>query len=165
MGRANTTRNLPRASPAHGRTPWARAKLWLDDGTEDPFRAADEAFAAALGVPMRHWPGEQQQLLVSALPRLPAVLRQCAREVLGVPERVLCGECETRAVPPSAQVYAVAMRGHFNCSSCPVPFGHTIAPAAVITLQFFNLRDLRYFLFGYGGPYPHLKAIGIPVRL
>jgi Putative esterase len=42
----------------HGRTPWGRAKLWLDGGTEDPFRAADEAFAAALGVPMRHWPGE-----------------------------------------------------------------------------------------------------------
>jgi S-formylglutathione hydrolase FrmB len=41
-----------------GREPWGRAQLWLDGGTEDPFRTADEAFAAALGIPIHHWPGE-----------------------------------------------------------------------------------------------------------
>jgi S-formylglutathione hydrolase FrmB len=42
---------------ARGRAPWGHARLWLDGGTGDPFRAAGEAFAAALGVRMRHWPG------------------------------------------------------------------------------------------------------------
>lgn len=41
-----------------GRTAWGTARLWLDGGTQDPFRAADGAFAAALGIPMRHWPGD-----------------------------------------------------------------------------------------------------------
>jgi S-formylglutathione hydrolase FrmB len=40
-----------------GSTPWVAAKLWLDGGTEDPFRQADETFAHALGIPMRHWKG------------------------------------------------------------------------------------------------------------
>lgn len=40
-----------------GRQPWGRARLWLDGGDDDPFREADEAFAAALGLEMRHWPG------------------------------------------------------------------------------------------------------------
>jgi S-formylglutathione hydrolase FrmB len=40
-----------------GRAPWGRARLWLDGGTNDPFRVAGEAFAASLRIPMRHWPG------------------------------------------------------------------------------------------------------------
>ncbi len=40
-----------------GRTPWGDAKLWLDGGTDDPFKSAGEEFAAALGIPMNHWPG------------------------------------------------------------------------------------------------------------
>ena len=40
-----------------GRAPWGNARLWLDGGTTDPFRRADEALAAALGIRMRHWPG------------------------------------------------------------------------------------------------------------
>lgn len=43
---------------ADGRAPWGDAKLWLDGGDSDPFRAAGEAFGAALRIPMRHWPGE-----------------------------------------------------------------------------------------------------------
>ena len=42
---------------ARGRAPWGRARLWLDGGTADPFRTADEAFANALHVRIRHWPG------------------------------------------------------------------------------------------------------------
>jgi S-formylglutathione hydrolase FrmB len=42
---------------SRGRAPWGRARLWLDGGTGDPFRTADEAFAAALGVRIRHWAG------------------------------------------------------------------------------------------------------------
>jgi S-formylglutathione hydrolase FrmB len=42
---------------ARGRRAWGRARLWLDGGTADPFRAADEALAAALRIRMRHWPG------------------------------------------------------------------------------------------------------------
>jgi poly(3-hydroxybutyrate) depolymerase len=42
---------------AQGRAPWRGARLWLDGGTEDPFRAADQALADALGIPMRVWPG------------------------------------------------------------------------------------------------------------
>jgi hypothetical protein len=42
---------------SRGRAAWGRARLWLDGGTGDPFRAADEALAAALGIPMRHWAG------------------------------------------------------------------------------------------------------------
>jgi poly(3-hydroxybutyrate) depolymerase len=41
----------------HGRAAWGRARLWLDGGTADPFRSADEALAKALGIRMRHWPG------------------------------------------------------------------------------------------------------------
>jgi S-formylglutathione hydrolase FrmB len=41
----------------HGRAPGGSARLWLDGGTEDPFRSADEAFASALKIRMRHWPG------------------------------------------------------------------------------------------------------------
>ncbi|UGS36549.1 alpha/beta hydrolase [Capillimicrobium parvum] len=44
-------------SRARGRAPWGRARLWLDGGTGDPFRSAGDAFAAALHIPMHHWPG------------------------------------------------------------------------------------------------------------
>jgi hypothetical protein len=57
------------------------------------------------------------------------------------------------------------MRGHFNCNSCSHPRGAHFAPASVITLQFLDPNDLRNMSFGYGGPYPHLKAAGTPVRL
>jgi len=40
-----------------GRAAWGTAKLWLDGGTADPFRQADEAFAQGLGIRMRHWKG------------------------------------------------------------------------------------------------------------
>ena len=40
-----------------GRAAWGHAALWLDGGSADPFRAADEALARALGIRMRHWPG------------------------------------------------------------------------------------------------------------
>jgi S-formylglutathione hydrolase FrmB len=40
-----------------GRTPWGHARLWLDGGTADPFRVADERFASELGIPMHHWAG------------------------------------------------------------------------------------------------------------
>jgi S-formylglutathione hydrolase FrmB len=42
---------------AQGRAPWAGARVWLDGGTADPFRVADETFAAALGIHMQHWSG------------------------------------------------------------------------------------------------------------
>jgi enterochelin esterase-like enzyme len=42
---------------ARGRKPWGDARLWLDGGTADPFRAADERLAAALHIRMRHWAG------------------------------------------------------------------------------------------------------------
>ncbi|MDX6664607.1 MAG: hypothetical protein QOG68_813, partial [Solirubrobacteraceae bacterium] len=44
----------------HGRAPWGGARLWLDGGTEDPFRVADETLAKALGIPMHHWPGQHE---------------------------------------------------------------------------------------------------------
>ena len=43
-----------------GRAAWGSARLWLDGGTEDPFRAAGEDFAGALGIVMRHWPGAHE---------------------------------------------------------------------------------------------------------
>ena len=42
---------------ARGRAPWGSARLWLDGGTADPFRAAGEQFASALHIRMRHWAG------------------------------------------------------------------------------------------------------------
>jgi S-formylglutathione hydrolase FrmB len=42
---------------SRGRGAWGRAQLWLDGGTEDPFRSGGEALAAALHIRMRHWPG------------------------------------------------------------------------------------------------------------
>jgi S-formylglutathione hydrolase FrmB len=45
------------AARAHGRAPWGSAALWLDGGTDDPFRQADTAFARALHIPMRVAPG------------------------------------------------------------------------------------------------------------
>jgi hypothetical protein len=43
-----------------GRAAWGAARLWLDGGTEDPFREGGEALAGALGITMRHWPGEHE---------------------------------------------------------------------------------------------------------
>jgi len=43
---------------ARGRAAWGDARLWLDGGTKDPFRVGGEALAGALGIRMRHWPGE-----------------------------------------------------------------------------------------------------------
>jgi S-formylglutathione hydrolase FrmB len=42
---------------ARGRGAWGRARLWLDGGTGDPFRGADETFARTLGIRVRHWSG------------------------------------------------------------------------------------------------------------
>jgi S-formylglutathione hydrolase FrmB len=55
---ADFARNdVVRLARTRGRTPWGHARLWLDGGTADPFRAAGERFASALGIRMRHWPG------------------------------------------------------------------------------------------------------------
>ena len=80
-------------------------------------------------------------------------------------ERILGSGGELYVVPPNATVYVVAMRGHFNCNTCKHPRGAGFGPATVITMQFLNLGDLRNVVFGYGGPYPRLKAAGTPVRL
>ena len=39
---------------ARRRAPWGRARLWLDSGDRDPFRAGTDAFASALGMKARH---------------------------------------------------------------------------------------------------------------
>jgi hypothetical protein len=80
-------------------------------------------------------------------------------------ERILDTGGELYVVPPTAAVYVVAMRGHFNCNRCSGPPGVRFGAAGVITLQFLDLRDLQNFVFGFGGPYPHLKAGGATVRL
>lgn len=49
--------DLVATAQLHGRAPWGAARLWLDGGTADPFRSADEALAKALGIPMHHWAG------------------------------------------------------------------------------------------------------------
>ncbi len=45
---------------AQGRAAWGSARLWLDGGTEDPFRDGGEALAAALHLKLRHWPGAHE---------------------------------------------------------------------------------------------------------
>jgi enterochelin esterase-like enzyme len=45
---------------ARGRAAWGSARLWLDGGTEDPFRPGGEALARALGITMRHWEGAHE---------------------------------------------------------------------------------------------------------
>jgi len=45
---------------SRGRGAWGSARLWLDGGTKDPFRAGGDALAAALGIRMRHWEGEHE---------------------------------------------------------------------------------------------------------
>jgi hypothetical protein len=80
-------------------------------------------------------------------------------------ERILCGDCEFKLVPPGATVYAVAMRGHFNCNACSHPRWAHFAPASVITLQFLDPNNLGNVSFAYGGPYPDLDAAGTPVPL
>jgi len=45
---------------ARGRTPWGDARLWLDGGSQDPFRAGTDAFAAALGIGATHWSGRHE---------------------------------------------------------------------------------------------------------
>ena len=55
---ADFSRNdLIRVARARGRTPWGSARLWLDGGSADPFRVADERFASALGIRMHRWAG------------------------------------------------------------------------------------------------------------
>jgi enterochelin esterase-like enzyme len=55
---ADFSRNdLVRLARARGRAPWGKARLWLDGGSADPFRVADERLAAALGIRMHHWAG------------------------------------------------------------------------------------------------------------
>ncbi len=80
-------------------------------------------------------------------------------------ERILDSGGELYVVPPTAPVYVVAMRGHFNCNACSHPAGRSLKPDTVITLQFLDPRDLRNVVFGYDVPYPNLKAAGTPVRL
>ena len=43
-----------------GRAAWGDARLWLDGGADDPFRAGGEQLAAAVGIRMRHWPGAHE---------------------------------------------------------------------------------------------------------
>ncbi len=58
---ADYTRNDVLAlARARGRGPWARARLWLDGGDADPFRAGTDAFAKALGVTASHPRGEHE---------------------------------------------------------------------------------------------------------
>jgi len=45
---------------ARGRAPWRNARLWLDGGDRDPFRAGTDAFARALRIDARHPPGEHE---------------------------------------------------------------------------------------------------------
>jgi S-formylglutathione hydrolase FrmB len=45
---------------ARGRAPWGTARLWLDGGDRDPFRAGTDAFAEALGIKARHPSGEHE---------------------------------------------------------------------------------------------------------
>jgi poly(3-hydroxybutyrate) depolymerase len=45
---------------ARGRKPWGSARLWLDGGDRDPFRAGTDAFAAALRIKARHPQGEHE---------------------------------------------------------------------------------------------------------
>jgi S-formylglutathione hydrolase FrmB len=45
---------------ARGRKPWGDARLWLDGGDRDPFRAGGQAFADALGITLRIRPGEHE---------------------------------------------------------------------------------------------------------
>jgi poly(3-hydroxybutyrate) depolymerase len=52
--------DLMALATAHGRAPWRGARLWLDGGSDDPFRSAGEAFATSLGVRMHHWPGDHE---------------------------------------------------------------------------------------------------------
>jgi enterochelin esterase-like enzyme len=40
-----------------GRPPTYRAPVWMDVGTDDPFRSADTALAKKLGVKVHVWPG------------------------------------------------------------------------------------------------------------
>ena len=49
-----------RIARARGRSAWGGTRLWLDGGTEDPFRPGSEAFASALGITLRHWEGEHE---------------------------------------------------------------------------------------------------------
>jgi hypothetical protein len=108
--------------------------------------------SAAIGIATRH--GDSHPYDIEAV-------RTTHRKA----ERLLCGDCEFLLVPPSAPVYVVAMRGHFNCNLCSHPRGRHFSPAGVITLQFLNPSDLRNVAFGYGGPYPHLRTAGTRVRL
>jgi S-formylglutathione hydrolase FrmB len=39
---------------SRGRAPWGTARLWLDGGTADPFRAGGDALAAALAIRIHH---------------------------------------------------------------------------------------------------------------
>ena len=45
---------------ARGRSAWGEARLWLDGGTQDPFRTGGDAFARALSIELRHWPGKHE---------------------------------------------------------------------------------------------------------
>ena len=45
---------------ARGRAPWGGARLWLDGGDRDPFRAGTDAFAGALRIKARHPRGEHE---------------------------------------------------------------------------------------------------------
>jgi S-formylglutathione hydrolase FrmB len=49
--------DLVAVARARGRAPWRGARLWLDGGSDDPFRPGDTALAAALGIQLRHWRG------------------------------------------------------------------------------------------------------------
>ena len=117
-----------------------------------PAGARAALLAAATKVAARHGDGHPHDV---------RAVRTTHREA----EHILCGDCELTAVAPTASVYVLAMRGDFNCNTCKGPPGTRFRPATVITLQFVNPGDLNDVVFGYGEPYPDLRAAGTPVLL
>ena len=72
-------------------------------------------------------------------------------------------------LPPGEPVYVIAMRGHFHCGRCssppPSPGGRSSRfRGGVITLVCIT-ATLECPSFGFNVPYPHLRALGTPVRL
>ncbi len=91
---------------------------------------------------------------------------QAVRTTAGEAERITCGRgCSSNVPPPGTPIYLIALRGRFWCNTCSHPPGAGVGRGSVITLEIPLAASLSVSAFGFGGPYPNLRAAGIPVRL
>ncbi len=80
-------------------------------------------------------------------------------------EHIACDCSGGIYAPQDAPVYLVAMRGLFDDVTWSGPPTAHFRKPTVITMEFFQLDDLRIYTTVWAHSYPNLREAGAPVRL